>query len=149
MKRSKESGLQLNETQSTEKRVAVLVIDDSSPAQRTALKAWAGGLLEIRDSDLSPLQKSRSALSLTVSHRILWPIVKSISKATKTQLWDRSTPTLRFGMSAAAVSLAVFGGGTAGIAALGGAVAVPLWVVFGAGAMFARTLYAELIKREP
>jgi hypothetical protein len=138
----------LNETQSSEKGVAVMVIEDTSPSQRTALKAWVSGLLEIRDSDLSPLQKSKSAVSLTVSHKILWPVVKIISKAIKTQLWDRSTPTLRFGMKAAAVSVALFGGGAAGIAALGGAIAVPLWVVIGGGAMFARTLYEELTKRE-
>jgi hypothetical protein len=44
----------------------------------------------------------------------------------------------------AGTAFALFGPANAGIAALGSAVAVPLWVVFGAGAMFARHLYEEL-----
>jgi hypothetical protein len=145
---SKESGQRLNEPLSTEKRVAVRIIEDASVSQQTALKAWVSGLLDIRGSDQSMLQKSKSAVSLTLSQKIIWPIVKSISKTAKTQIWDRSTPTLQFGMAASAVSLAVFGGAMAGIAALGGAIAVPLWIVIGGGSMFAKMLLDELSKRQ-
>lgn len=48
------------------------------------------------------------------------------------------------GLSAAAVGLAVFGNQAAGIAALGSAIGVPLWIVLGAGSMFADQLLKEL-----
>ncbi|MGO8659008.1 hypothetical protein ACC771_26070, partial [Rhizobium ruizarguesonis] len=41
----------------------------------------------------------------------------------------------------------LFPGANAGIAALGGAVGVPLWMVFGGGSMFLKVLYDELTKR--
>ena len=41
-------------------------------------------------------------------------------------------------------TIALFGGQGAGIAALGAAIGVPLWVVFGAGAAFAGVLYEEI-----
>jgi hypothetical protein len=48
------------------------------------------------------------------------------------------------GSGGAAVGVALFGGQSAGIAALGTAIGVPLWVVFGAGAAFAKSLHSEL-----
>jgi hypothetical protein len=47
-------------------------------------------------------------------------------------------------MGAAATGAALFGGKAAGLAALGTAIAVPLWVVFGAGGAFMGVLYEEL-----
>jgi hypothetical protein len=47
-------------------------------------------------------------------------------------------------MGAAATGVALFGGQGAGVAALGTAVGVPLWVIFGAGGAFMGVLYEEL-----
>lgn len=52
------------------------------------------------------------------------------------------------GMGAAATGLALFGGANAGIAALGTAIGVPLWIVLGGGAMFAKYLFDELTQKE-
>jgi hypothetical protein len=43
-------------------------------------------------------------------------------------------------MSGAVAGVALFGGKAAGIAALGTAIAVPLWIVLGAGGAFAGVL---------
>jgi hypothetical protein len=51
------------------------------------------------------------------------------------------------GIAAAAGAFALFPGAGAGIAAFGGAVGVPLWMVFGGGSMFLKVLYDELTKR--
>ena len=56
---------------------------------------------------------------------------------------------LKLGLGGAAVGLAVFGGQGAGIAALGTAIGVPLWVVFGAGAAFLGVLYEEIADKKP
>lgn len=50
-------------------------------------------------------------------------------------------------MGVAAVAMTIFGGANAGIAALGGAIGVPLWVVLGGGSMFAKYLYDELTEK--
>ncbi|OCC02401.1 hypothetical protein BA190_24055 [Labrys sp. WJW] len=52
------------------------------------------------------------------------------------------------GIAGAGAGLAFFGTQGAGIAALGTAAGVPLWVVPGAGSMFAKTLHEELTKRK-
>ena len=45
------------------------------------------------------------------------------------------------------MGIALFGSQSAGIAALGTAIGVPLWVVLGAGAAFANSLIEELKRR--
>jgi hypothetical protein len=75
---------------------------------------------------------------------VIWPLLKSISKQIKRHGWDNRSASQRLGIGVAGTAFALFGPANAGIAALGSAVAVPLWVVFGAGAMFARHLYEEL-----
>jgi hypothetical protein len=50
--------------------------------------------------------------------------------------WDQRGLPERITLSAAAVAALIFSGQGAGIAALGGAIGVPLWVVFGAGGAF-------------
>ena len=54
----------------------------------------------------------------------------------------------RLGISAAALGLLFFSGQAAGIAAMGGAIGVPLWIVFGAGGTFAGVLIDEIKKRK-
>ena len=61
--------------------------------------------------------------------------------------WDNRSATARFGLGGAAVGLALFGSQGAGIAALGTAIGVPLWVVLGGGAAFANWLVEELSRR--
>lgn len=92
--------------------------------------------------------KAREALRATMRVKVIWPAIKIISKALKRHGWDRRSKPSRFGLAGAAIGLATFGGQSAGIAALGTAIGVPLWVVLGAGAQFASTLYGELVRRD-
>jgi hypothetical protein len=115
-----------------------------------ALRLWIAGLLEIRDSNLTTLQKAQRALALTAQKKIVAPIVKTIAREVKRVGWEERTATGRSGLLAAGVGLALFGGQSAGLAAFGTAIGVPLWVVFGAGAAFVAALYKELSGgREP
>ncbi|RUV45344.1 hypothetical protein EOD29_00330 [Mesorhizobium sp. M1A.T.Ca.IN.004.03.1.1] len=129
------------------RQLAVRIAEQATPAQNDALKAWALKLLDIRNSDLPARQKAKKAIAVTVSSKVVWPMVKIVASQTKSVGWDNRTVAQRLGLGAAAVGVALFGGQSAGIAALGGAIGVPLWIVLGAGSMFARYLYEELALR--
>jgi hypothetical protein len=96
---------------------------------------------------LPALQKTKRAISLSASSRVIVAAVKIVGREVKRHGWDNRSRPARLGMGAAAGAVAFFGGKGAGIAALGGAVGVPLWVVFGAGGAFAGVLYEEITGR--
>jgi hypothetical protein len=122
-------------------RRVVAALDDQ---QREALRAWAGHLLEIRASSMARTERARAAISATVTRDKVVPIVSAIAKGTKNQLWTQRSWAARLGLGAAAATAATLGGQGAGIAAMGGAIGVPLWIVFGAGASFAGVLIDEV-----
>lgn len=70
--------------------------------------------------------------------------MKMVGSEIKRLGWDERTQTQRLGLAGAGVGLALFGGAQAGIAALGTAIGVPLWVVTGGGAAFASLLIEEI-----
>lgn len=127
--------------------LAVRVADLASPEQNTALREWLKQLLELRDSNVSKLKKCQDALSITWKAKVILPVLQLIAKEVKKHGWDNRSKSQRFGMGGAAAAIALFGGKSAGIAALGTAVGVPLWVVVGAGSMFAHNLLHELTSK--
>ena len=126
------------------KQLATKLVENSSVSERVALHIWAGSLIELRERDMPVLAKAKEAVGITLKAKLVWPVLKAVSRQIKQHGWENRTISQRFGIATAGTAFAVFGGSNAGIAALGGAVAVPLWVVFGAGAMFARHLYEQL-----
>ena len=131
-----------------QEQLAVAIAKRATPSENTALRHWIVELLEIRGADISALRKSRRALAATAASKVIWPILKIAARQIKQYGWDQRSTTQRLGISGVAVGLTFFGGQSAGIAALGGAVGVPLWVVLGAGSMFAHRLYKELLGAE-
>ncbi|MGG7517955.1 hypothetical protein ACQ3G6_08725 [Allorhizobium undicola] len=138
----------MSEVEDRQQQLAISVIRDATTADREALRVWAGALLDLRNEDLSVTAKAREAVRITSRAKVVWPLLKSISKQLRKHGWDNRSTSQRLGIGAAGTALALFGPAQAGIAALGGAVAVPLWVVFGAGAMFARHLYEEITRQQ-
>ncbi len=128
-----------------QRQLAVRIAAEVSPKERLALQSWLSALLEIREQNLPWHQKAKRALSATRDSKVLGQSIKRIGASVKRHGWDKRSNTQRLGIGVAAVTAAVFGGANAGIAALGGAIGVPLWIVFGAGSMFAKMLYEELI----
>lgn len=118
----------------------------ATPSQNAALRAWISNLLIIRNSNANSLSKTKQALRLTANSKVIWPVIQLISKQVKKVGWDDRPTSQRFGIGGMAVGIALFGGQSAGIAALGAAIGVPLWVVLGAGSMFAQHLYSELVQ---
>ncbi|MDH1261976.1 hypothetical protein [Pseudomonas sp. GD03944] len=134
---------------SPEKKLAERIASTANASEKEALRLWIERLLEIKDSDLPAAQKAKQAIAVTGSSDVVLPTVKIIARETKRLAWDERSLKGRLGIGGAVVGLALFGGQGAGIAALGTAVGVPLWVVFGAGAAFVGVLYEELTGKKP
>ena len=124
--------------------IIVQIAKSIPPEQSDVFQSWLRQLLQIRDLPISNVKKGAKAIALTLDVKLLWPSVKLIAAEIKKHGWDNRRRSHRVGLSAAAVGLAVFGNQAAGIAALGSAIGVPLWIVLGAGSMFADQLLKEL-----
>ena len=135
--------------ESEQRSVALRVASSASVREREALLLWMVGLLQIRESSSSNVQKAKQALQFTSRSKVVWPAVKILGQEVKRLGWDERGIKSRFGIVGAGIGLALFGGQGAGIAALGTAIGVPLWVVLGAGAYFAPVLIEELTKLVP
>ncbi len=114
--------------------------------ERQAVIAWLQALLEIRRSKNTPATKAKGALYLTREARVVKPIAIMISKELKRVGWDDRSWAARFALSGAVAGAAVFGGEGAGVAGLGTAIGLPLWIVIGAGAAFAGVFLDELVR---
>lgn len=137
--------------ESTQRAIAVKVAESATATEREALLNWMVGLLQIRDSSQTATRKARLALQLTYKSKVIWPVVKAISLEVKRHGWDERSTKAKYGLVGAATGIALFGSQGAGIAALGTAIGVPLWVVLGAGAAFAAPFVErlrELVPRE-
>jgi hypothetical protein len=131
-----------------QKQLATRIAANASASEKEAIGEWIDRLLVVRASQLSSLQKAKLAISVTSDSEVVLPTVKIIGREAKRLAWDDRSVKARIGFGGTAIALAVFGGQSAGIAALGTAVGVPLWVVFGAGATFVGVLYEEITGRK-
>lgn len=120
------------------------LVDDANLEQQQALLEWGKELLAIRHSDDSVGAKARAAVSATARLKVVWPMVRVMLHRLKRLGWDERSWKARLGIGTVAATVAIFGGQGAGIAALGTAIGVPLWIVFGAGGTFAGLLIDEL-----
>lgn len=111
------------------------------------MRTWASDLLNVRESGAWRLSKIKAAIAITLKGRVIWPAIKIAALKTKQIGWDNRGRTARLFTIVSAVSVGLFGGQNAGIAALGTAVAVPIWVVLGSGAAFANLLIEEISRR--
>lgn len=116
------------------------------PEQRRAVVEWAQQMLRIRDEPGAPLRKARRALEATYRSDVVVAVLSTTVGTVRQIAWSDRSWSARLGLGAAAVTLTTLGGKGAGIAAMGGAVGVPLWMVLGAGGSFAGMLVDELSK---
>ena len=139
------------EHDSTNKRqqLSVRIANATTDAEKEALRLWIEKLLAIRESSLPTRQKAKSALAATQESKVVIPTVKVIARELKRLAWDDRGLKGRSFIGVSAGALAVFGGQGAGIAALGTAVGVPLWVVLGTGAVVVAGLYEDLFGEKP
>lgn len=124
--------------------VAVTIVRAGNPTEQALFKNWLEALLLIKASDMSRVKKIKAALNSTVESKAVWPLIKLMAAQVRKHGWDERGSRTRWATVASAVGIVFFGGQSAGIVALGGGIGVPLWVVFGGGAAFAKVLLDEI-----
>jgi hypothetical protein len=135
---------QRDSNQTYAKRVIHGIDRQLDDLQRRELTRWAERMLEIRDSPAPDLTKAREALTVTYRAEVLLPLLRRVGANLSRFVWRDRSFQMRVGMIAAGLAALTLGGEGAGIAMLGTAIGVPLWVVFGAGGLFVGQLLSEL-----
>ena len=133
-------------SKSKARTIAVNIVKATSETDRELLQRWGQSLLEIKRSDGSTFNKAKRTLQVSAKSDSLIPLVKLLAKETQRLGWEERGLPARIAIAAAIAALVTTGGSGAGIAALGGAIGVPLWIVFGAGGAFLGVLLEELRK---
>jgi hypothetical protein len=129
------------------REVAVIVANSASEREQLALLKWAQGLLAIRRSSAPTWAKGKNAVQHTLRSDVVWPLVKMLARELKRIGWDERGLKSRGFILGGGAGLVLFGGQGAGIAALGTAIGVPLWIVLGAGGTFVASLIEEMERR--
>jgi hypothetical protein len=115
-------------------------------AQRQKVLSWARALLDIRTGTGSARSKAIAAINVARRSGVIGELLERMVAMASEAGWKNRGWPARLGLAAALVTVATVGTGNAGIAALGGAVGVPLWIVLGAGGTLAGTLVEELAR---
>jgi len=113
-------------------------------SQKIAVIRLFRRLLDVREMDAGAHEKLRKALPDEEDTKAALDALQSSASHIKDLAWDDRTWPARVGIGAATVVAASMAGQSAAIALLGTAIAIPMWVVFGAGDDFARALVAAL-----
>jgi len=129
------------------RRLGKEVVEAATADQLTAIEGWATEMLRIRKSGATAVQKAKLAIEATVDRKALGPLMGVAWRELKRIGWTERGLPARVAIGAAVASLTITGQG-AGIAALGGAIGVPLFVVFGAGGALAGVILDEIRKKK-
>ena len=120
------------------------LVAQMSEEQKAAMLRWAQELLELRASEMQPMAKIKRAIEISKRSAVLLPLIRILWKEVKRLGWDERGLPARLGMSAAVLGIATLGFAGTGIAMFGGAIGVPLWVLFGGGGMAIGALIDEI-----
>ncbi len=131
----------------TEEEFAVTLVDECNIDERNSLNLWLQDLLAIKKSELTKLAKIKKTVKVTLNQQAIFPLINIIYRFLKKHIWDDRDKKSRLGMLGLGIGATFFAGQGAGIAALGGAIGVPLWVVFGAGGTFAGFIIEEIDRK--
>lgn len=137
-----------SEDRNKELQLAITIVQASSASDRVVLQQWITELLLLKDAPLGKLEKAKKAIAITASSKAAITAAKLLMTHIKRVAWDERSTAARFGMGGVALGLAAFGSQGAGVAALGTAIGVPLWVISGAGASMAGVLLEELKRKK-
>jgi hypothetical protein len=131
------------------RRSIALVVAESLPSgSHEQLARWLQTLLDLRAKSITPRQKLRQLKQIRPSESFQ-PTLAVLYRFIKRNAWEERRWPSRLAIVGASVTAATVGGQAAGLAAFGTAVAVPLWIVFGAGGAFAGVLIEELRRYAP
>ena len=120
------------------------ILGSLGDTEREDLLAWAEELRAVRESNISVAQKISRTLEISKKRHVVGPIVRMIFSELKRIGWDERGWVGRLGISFTGTALLLLNGATGGFAAFGTAIAVPLWMVVGAGGLLLGQLIESL-----
>jgi hypothetical protein len=112
------------------------------------IENWLTGLISIRNSEDSFKLKFQKTVQFTKKATPVKSVMKLFALTIKEYSWDKRGRAARFGGAGIVGSLLVFGPQGAGIAAFGTAIGIPLFIVFGAGGLFAGVVLDEIARNK-
>lgn len=137
----------MNKYDEDTRRIGKEIVVAAKPEQLDALQFWAERMLTIKASNMSAFQKAKEAILASTDRQSLAPLLQVCWREIKRVGWTERSLPARMAIGAAIGALTLSGQG-AGIAALGGAIGVPLFVVFGAGGALAGVIIDEIRKKK-
>jgi hypothetical protein len=123
------------------REIGKAIVIATKPDELDALRVWAQAMLDIRSSGMPAISKAKAAIVASTDRKVLTPILQVAWQELKRVGWKERGLPARMAMGAAVTAQG------AGIAALGGAIGVPLFVVFGAGGALAGVIIDEVRKK--
>ncbi len=124
----------MTEQDPSARSTALAIIQTASDEERAVLLNWAQQVMAIRASNMTAVQKISRITAVTHELGMTKPLLRHLLAGAQRVLWTKRGNRMRGVIGGAGIGLiASIGGPVAGVAAFGGAVAVPV-VLLGAGA---------------
>jgi len=118
-----------------------------SPADRAVLLNWVQRVLLVRESDLGAIEKCIQVVRITSELGVTAPLLTHLLTEVRRHCWDDRSSSMRGVIGGAGLGLILsLASPMAGVAAFGGAVAVPV-IVLGAGAGALLTAIADELRK--
>lgn len=124
--------------------IAKKIIDQTPNSHELDLANYLNKLLEIRSSQDSTVNKIINTVKATAKHNDIGQFLSVFYRVAKMVMWDSTSLSAKLAIAAGGAAAVATGGAGAGIAAAGGAIGVPLWIVVGGGGALAGTLLQEI-----
>lgn len=117
-----------------------------SPEDRKLVLVWSEEIKKIRDDQsLSKAQKVKKVYKVKTS-KVVIRFLKILFKTLKINLWDKRSWPFRLTVGGFALGVSVAGNEAAGIAALGSAIGIKLYLLTAAGGALLGTIIEEIKK---
>ena len=123
------------------------IVEGYPSAERAVLLNWVQQVLFVRESDLGAVEKCVKVVRITSELGVTTPLLTHLLTEVQRHCWDDRSSSMRGVIGGAGLGLILsLASPMAGVAAFGGAVAVPV-IVLGAGAGALLTAIADELRK--
>ena len=116
-----------------------------SKEEKKLLKQWAIKVMKIRDNESYSFKEKLNALK-KLNNKEAFKASLNIATEYSKKYWKKASWAEKLGIIGGGGAIALFGFGGAGVAALGGAIGLPLFLLTAAGGTFIGTIIDKLDK---
>ena len=139
----------MSEEHGNVKKTAIALVSSVSEQERVILLNWAQQMLAIRDSSLPAAKKVYRIAMVTKELGVTGPIFDRLWGEFKRVAWEERSGPMRGVIAGAGVGLlATFSAPMAGVAAFGGAIAVPVIILGAGGGALLMAIIEELTEKK-